>query len=89
MSVQDGLLGIKPVTGILAVNTIQKCHWFCKVEVSHFPVEAGLECGRGIGDHERARANLCGSIELGYARPDDGCDGGECFTIAYFAEPGH
>ena len=29
----------------------------CKVEVSHFPVfEAGLECGRGIGDRERARA---------------------------------
>ncbi len=29
----------------------------CKVEVSHFPVDqAGLECGRGIDDHERARA---------------------------------
>jgi hypothetical protein len=28
----------------------------CKVEVSHFPVDqAGLECGRGIDDHERAR----------------------------------
>jgi hypothetical protein len=27
-----------------------------KVEVSHFPVEAGLECGRGTDDHERARA---------------------------------
>ena len=25
-------------------------------EVSHFPVDqAGLECGRGTGDHERAR----------------------------------
>ncbi len=28
----------------------------CKVEVSHFPVLAGLECGGGIGCYERTRA---------------------------------
>ena len=34
----------------------------CKVEVSHFPVEAGLECGRGIGDHERVRVEPLRSV---------------------------
>jgi hypothetical protein len=46
----------EPVATCLEFPRKVRMSHICKVEVSHFPVEqAGLECGRGTGDHERAR----------------------------------